>query len=112
MGIQNQVRAVGVDVLRRRAIPMGDKRAYAAGSGCCPGGSVPIECGWCDAPARMCWDLDRKIRLTNFFEWDHWLPVALGGHSRLGNILPTCRTCNRWKRDKHPRVFAREVFAE
>lgn len=30
-------------------------------------------------------------------EWDHVIPISRGGHHSVGNLLPTCRACNRGK---------------
>ena len=34
------------------------------------------------------------------YEPDHVLPVALGGSDDVANLIPSCRRCNRAKRDK------------
>lgn len=33
----------------------------------------------------------------NSLQWDHVIPLSKGGTNSVGNILPTCRTCNRSK---------------
>lgn len=35
----------------------------------------------------------------NSYHADHVLPVALGGSDDIGNLVPSCRTCNLNKRD-------------
>jgi predicted restriction endonuclease len=30
-------------------------------------------------------------------EWDHVIPISRGGRHSIGNLLPTCRACNRGK---------------
>jgi hypothetical protein len=35
-------------------------------------------------------------------ELDHVQPIKRGGYHGLGNILPSCRTCNRSKGDREP----------
>jgi 5-methylcytosine-specific restriction endonuclease McrA len=34
---------------------------------------------------------------TNPLEWDHVVPIARGGSHSVGNIVPSCRRCNRNK---------------
>lgn len=97
---------------RRGNISMATRRTYAATLGCCPGASVPIDCGWCGATASLCWGVDRRVVLTDGFEWDHWLPVCRGGNGLLGNIIPTCGPCNWRKGARCPKEFARELFAD
>ena len=36
----------------------------------------------------------------NSLQWDHVLPLAKGGRDSVGNILPTCRSCNSAKSAK------------
>jgi 5-methylcytosine-specific restriction endonuclease McrA len=45
------------------------------------------------------------------YEADHYWPVALGGLTTLANLVCACRSCNRWKSDKHPDVFWAEIEA-
>lgn len=37
--------------------------------------------------------------------WDHWLPVILGGRDIIENLVPACRDCNLSKKSKHPAAF-------
>ena len=38
--------------------------------------------------------------VPNSLQWDHVLPLAKGGRDSVGNILPTCRSCNSAKSAK------------
>ena len=38
----------------------------------------------------------------NQIEEDHFIPISLGGTNATNNIVPSCRHCNRKKRDKEP----------
>ena len=42
-------------------------------------------CAYCDQPATT---------------WDHIIPVSKGGDTRLGNIVPACKSCNSKKKDR------------
>lgn len=75
-------------------------------------------------------DLDRKIEETlfdavNYFdkkcpycetnlydghirdkiETDHYIPISLGGQHVPWNVLPSCKKCNRKKKNMHPNSF-------
>lgn len=38
----------------------------------------------------------------DFEEWDHFIPLAHGGKGVAGNILPSCKKCNRSKHAENP----------
>ncbi len=57
-------------------------------------------CFWCDR------DLD-----PSEVEFDHWMPVDLGGSDDLSNIVLSCFTCNREKGALHPRRYERRMHA-
>lgn len=44
------------------------------------------------------------------FEADHYIPWAMGGPTTEDNLVTSCRMHNRWKSDKHPQVFIRELM--
>jgi 5-methylcytosine-specific restriction endonuclease McrA len=48
------------------------------------------RCWWCDT------DLNGK-----YFEVDHRIPIARGGTNELGNLVISCRECNRSKSDSY-----------
>ncbi len=37
--------------------------------------------------------------------WDHYIPIALGGENSLGNIVPSCSSCNNKKNKRTPKEF-------
>lgn len=43
------------------------------------------RCAYCRGP------------LVEQFDWDHIVPLARGGHHAIGNLAPSCGTCNRSK---------------
>lgn len=43
-------------------------------------------------------------------EFDHFIPVKLGGKTEVSNMLPACKTCNRSKRDKMPQEWIVKKF--
>lgn len=52
-------------------------------------GRTPIGCEYCGQPD------DGSVR----FEWDHIIPLALGGYDRPDNLAYACKPCNRRKAD-------------
>lgn len=36
---------------------------------------------------------------------DHHVPMILGGHLVLGNLVSLCRSCNNFKHDSRPEIF-------
>lgn len=40
--------------------------------------------------------------------WDHVVPVAMGGQTEPGNVVPACRSCNSKKRDRDPGTWLQE----
>lgn len=45
-------------------------------------------------------------------EFDHFIPVKLGGKTHPSNMLPTCKSCNRSKRDKNVLVWLIKKFGQ
>lgn len=45
-------------------------------------------------------------------EFDHFIPVKLGGKTEVSNMLPACKTCNRSKRDKMPQDWIVKKFGQ
>jgi hypothetical protein len=46
-----------------------------------------------------------KTNIRDKKEVDHFIPISKGGQNVPWNILPSCKGCNRKKRDKMPNVF-------
>lgn len=44
-----------------------------------------------------CAECKAKIDMKNQPEWDHVIPLALGGTDTLDNLQPLCRPCHRAK---------------
>lgn len=44
--------------------------------------------------------------------WDHFVPLALGGHHSIYNLFPACAPCNLRKKDKHPWEWVFELMNE
>lgn len=57
------------------------------------------KCAYCKAPVEF-----------SVVEFDHFIPVKLGGKTETSNMLPACRTCNRSKRDKMPQDWILKKF--
>lgn len=47
-------------------------------------------CAYCQGP----------FTASNALQWDHVLPIKLGGRHSIGNLLPACRRCNQSKQGK------------
>ena len=45
----------------------------------------------------------------NSLQWDHVIPLARGGRDSVGNIVPSCRDCNRRKSARLPIYFRLEI---
>lgn len=56
------------------------------------------KCPYCDANL---YDGHSRKKI----EVDHYIPVSKGGQDVPWNILPTCKKCNRAKKNKLPEVF-------
>jgi 5-methylcytosine-specific restriction endonuclease McrA len=41
--------------------------------------------------------------------WDHYIPIFLGGENTIENIVPSCIDCNSIKGKKHPDDFLKEI---
>lgn len=57
------------------------------------------QCAYCKVPVEF-----------SVVEFDHFLPVKLGGKTEVSNMLPACKTCNRSKRDKMPQDWIIKKF--
>lgn len=69
-----------------------EKNAYDACGG---------RCAYCKTPVEF-----------SVVEFDHFIPVKLGGKTEISNMLPACKTCNRSKRDKMPEVWILKKFGQ
>jgi 5-methylcytosine-specific restriction endonuclease McrA len=56
-------------------------------------------CAYCKIPLRL-----------DELEFDHFIPIKLGGYTVPNNMLPACRKCNRGKRDKEPHYWLTHKF--
>jgi hypothetical protein len=76
-----------------------------------------VPCRWCGWWATLSWDVPDDggsasglyVRLHQGFQWDHYMPLALGGAHEVRNIEPICAWCNARKGAKHPDEFASEM---
>ncbi|MBY3073419.1 HNH endonuclease [Rhizobium laguerreae] len=53
-----------------------------------------------------CWKLVDEMTI------DHFVPVAAGGKTEPGNLVPCCRSCNSKKSDMPPEDWMRKIGAE
>ena len=53
-----------------------------------------LRCSYCDEP------LTTSAGSSNSLEFDHVVPCVDGGGREIGNIVASCRTCNRSKGSK------------
>jgi 5-methylcytosine-specific restriction endonuclease McrA len=58
------------------------------------------RCFWCDE------GLD-----SSEVEFDHWMPLGLGGPDKPENIVISCRDCNRQKGNLHPHEYRLNTMA-
>lgn len=63
-----------------------------------------------------CTESDLRLRLNDFGgscvycgkqheQWDHFLPISLGGSDVIGNLVPSCASCNRSKNNRDPKSW-------
>ncbi len=52
------------------------------------------QCHWCECPLRRAKDNSKEGQIATI---DHLLPMSLGGHSGLGNLVASCFECNKWR---------------
>jgi hypothetical protein len=45
-------------------------------------------------------------------EFDHFIPVKLGGKTEPSNMLPACKSCNNNKRAKHPKDWLSKKYGQ
>lgn len=93
--------------MRRSPIPLREKLRWFRENLAIESGRVNLSCLWCRPSARGYIEADEaRVVLSENFEWDHLAPVSRGGGNDADNLMPTCRPCNRRKRDRHPHEFA------
>ncbi len=76
------------------------------------GARLPRE--WWDALLELfetnaclyCGDTASKLAI------DHFIPVARGGKTEMGNLLPCCKSCNSKKGARDPEVWVRDKCGE
>lgn len=59
------------------------------------------KCAYCKVPVDF-----------SIIEFDHFIPVKLGGKTEVSNMLPACKLCNRSKRDKQPKDWIIKKFGQ
>lgn len=89
---------------RKLAIPREARRALAVKYGCQPGETMQVTCYFCGMPGRIHWWNLSDGRPSSWvvfdLEIDHLEPEAIGGANSAENLVLSCRTCNRGRRDK------------
>jgi len=46
----------------------------------------------------FCWYCGRE--LASVFDVDHMIPISRGGTDEIGNLFPSCKSCNTRKHDR------------
>jgi len=54
-----------------------------------------------------CAHCECKIGAATGLEWDHVIPVAMGGDDSLDNLQPLCKTCHRAKTSADVKAIAK-----
>lgn len=89
---------------RKLAIPSEARRAVAMKYGCSPGASKDVGCYFCGLPGKIHWwkRSDGKPSAWVIFdlELDHLHPEAAGGANSAENLVLSCRSCNRGRRNE------------
>jgi hypothetical protein len=76
----------GASTRRKSALPSGSRKAVLRKTG--------GKCVYCGV------SLSVAAGLANSYHADHVLPVAKGGSDDIGNLVPSCATCNAKKKAK------------
>jgi hypothetical protein len=92
---------------RKLAIPLAVRREVASKYGCEPGEEKDAKCYFCGEVGSMKWWRLYSGKPSgwvsfNNLELDHFIPEASGGANSAPNIVLSCRSCNRSRRDQHP----------
>lgn len=90
---------------RKLAIPLSTRREVALKYGCTPGGEVSASCYFCGAPGRIVWWKLSSGKPSSWvifpdLELDHFIPESQSGEGSEGNIVLSCRFCNRSRGNK------------
>lgn len=90
---------------RKLAIPLSTRREVALKYGCTPGGEVSASCYFCGAPGRIVWSKLSSGKPSSWvifpdLELDHFIPESQSGEGSEGNIVLSCRFCNRSRGNK------------
>lgn len=85
------------------------RKVYEKRRGCYVKFDLRDEKNAYDACAGKCAYCKTSVEFS-IIEFDHFIPVKLGGKTEVSNMLPACKTCNRSKRDKIPEVWIAKKF--
>lgn len=89
---------------RKLAIPSEARRAVAIKYGCFPGSTKDVGCYFCGLPGKIHWwnrsDGKPSAWVVFDLELDHLHPEVDGGANSAENLVLSCRSCNRGRRDK------------
>lgn len=85
---------------KRRALPNSVRIAVAIRHGCKPSHSIDVKCAYCDFVGILHWHHGLRWVQSSNLEFDHVVPLFLGGESIQENIVLACRRCNRSKGHK------------
>jgi 5-methylcytosine-specific restriction endonuclease McrA len=77
------------------------RKVYEKRRGCYVKFDLQDEKNVFDACGGKCAYCKKDVEFSDV-EFDHFLPVKLGGKTEVSNMLPACKVCNRSKRDKLP----------
>lgn len=62
------------------------------------------RCSYCSVELSPAWPIT-----PSSLQWDHIIPISLDGTTTIGNMTPSCFSCNQSKKAKLPIVFKIEL---
>lgn len=90
---------------KRRRQAVRKSRQHGNGGSISPQQWEAILCA-AQGQCQYCGATDRKLTM------DHFRPIANGGMTRRGNLIPCCQSCNSSKGDRNPKKWVRDNFGE
>jgi len=73
------------------------------------GGNGFTRADW-DELLKRCAGLCAYCRMAPSESVDHFIPVSKGGAHNINNVVPACKHCNSWKRERDPVEWIRNRF--
>jgi hypothetical protein len=101
---------------RKFAIPAESRRQVALKYGCVPGEEKDASCYFCGKPGTIWWSRLNSGKPSSYvcfagLELDHFISESEGGTGRAANLILSCSSCNRGRRDRSAFDFVTKILA-